>query len=114
MRRRPGVAAGEAHVLQVLPRLQVRRRVDGAVVAEADQPDWMNLEVQVRRRPLRIAGVADEAQHVARVDLVAVDRERRERRQVRVVEEFPWPSRTHRRLPPTTFQPTEKTVPDAT
>ena len=46
----------------------------------------MDLEVEVVRRRLRVAGVADEADHVAGLHLVAVDGERRERREVRVVE----------------------------
>ena len=89
MLRRPRVAAGEADVLEMLPGEQVRSGIHGAVVPQPDQADGMDLEVQVRRRPLRVAGIPDEAEHIAGVDLVAVDRQRRERGEVRVVEEVP-------------------------
>ena len=46
----------------------------------------MHLEVEVVRRALRVAGVADEAEHVAGVDVRAVDRERRVGGEMRVVE----------------------------
>ena len=42
--------------------------------------------MEVVRRRLRVAGVADEADDGARLDLVAVDGERRERGEMRVVE----------------------------
>src|SRR5438876_2270668 len=48
----------------------------------------MDLEVQMERRPLRVACIADETDDVARVHLAPVHRERRERREVRVVEEI--------------------------
>ena len=51
----------------------------------------MDLEVQVRRRSLRVARVPDEPEHVSGMDLVAVDRKRREGGKVRVVEEIPLP-----------------------
>ena len=60
----------------LLPGLQVARRVDRAVVAEREQADRVNLEVEVDRRPARVAGLAHEAEHVAGVHLGAVDRER--------------------------------------
>ena len=46
----------------------------------------MNLEVKVRRRRERIAGVADEADHVAGLDALRVQSERRIAREMRVVE----------------------------
>ncbi len=45
----------------------------------------MHLEVNVIRRSLRITGVADEAEDVARVHDRAVHRERRVSREMRVV-----------------------------
>ena len=60
--------------------------VDDAVVAERQQADRVDLEVEVVRRRLRVAGVADEADHGAGLHLVAVDGERRERREMGVVE----------------------------
>src|SRR5437667_45555 len=38
---------GEVKVLLLLPRLQVRRRVDGAVVAKSEVGNGVNLEVEV-------------------------------------------------------------------
>ena len=72
----------------MLPCRQVRRRIDCAVVAQAEQADRVDLEVQVERRSLRVARVADEPDHVAGVDLVPIYRHRRERRKVRVVVEI--------------------------
>src|SRR5207248_3485538 len=43
-------------------------------------------EMEVRRRAGRVAGVPDEAEHLAGLDMEAVLRERREGREVRVVE----------------------------
>ena len=68
------------------PRVEERRGVDDTVVAEEEQRDGVDLEVQVRRRPLRVAGVAHEAEDGAGLDARPVDREGRERGEVRVVE----------------------------
>ena len=46
----------------------------------------MDLEVQVVRRRRRVAGIAHEPEHGPRLDLTAVDRERRVRGEVGVVE----------------------------
>ena len=66
--------------------VEERRRVDRAVVAEVQQRDGVHLEVEVRRRALGVARVAHEADHLPRLDARAVEDERRERREVRVVE----------------------------
>ena len=87
--RRPAAAGGEGDVLEPPPRDQVRVRRDDAVVAHRQQRDRVNLEVQVVRRPLRVAGVADEADHLPCPHLVAVDGERREGGQVGEVELVP-------------------------
>ena len=50
------------------PREQDRVRSDDAVVAEAEHRDGVDLEVEVRL-VLGVTGVADEADHVARLDL---------------------------------------------
>ena len=76
------------------------RRVDGAVVAHAEQRDRMDLEVEVVRRALRVAGVADEAEHLARVHARAVHGERRVGGEMRVVELVALASRSQSRLPP--------------
>src|SRR6266496_3419978 len=85
-RRHPAGDVREDDVLPVLPGLQVQRRVDGAVVAHEDQRRGVDLEVEVRRRAGRVAGVPDEAEHFAGLDMEAVLREWREGRKVRVVE----------------------------
>ena len=46
----------------------------------------MDLEVEVRRTAVGVAGVADETDDVARFDASPLDGERRVRREVRVVE----------------------------
>src|SRR5437764_865460 len=79
----------EAHGLEVLPGLEVLRRVDCAVVAEVDQRRRMDLEVEVRRCAGRVAGVADEPEHLARLHAPAVPGQWREGREVRVVELVP-------------------------
>ena len=73
----------------MLPRLQVERGVDGAVVAHEDQRRRVHLEMEVGRRPSRVAGVAHEAEHVAGPHVAAVLRQRRERGKVCVVELVP-------------------------
>ena len=55
--------------MEVLPRDEVGRRVDRAVVVEVEQRHRVDLEVEVVRRPFRITGVADEAEHGARLHL---------------------------------------------
>ena len=79
-------ATGNGRPLDAATPVEVGRRVDGAVVAEEEHRDRVHLEVEVRRRPLGVAGVAHEADHLAGLDVRAVLRERRERREVRVVE----------------------------
>jgi hypothetical protein len=49
----------------------------------------MHLEVEVRRRSLRVARIADVAEDVARLDACAVDGKRREGLEVSVVELVP-------------------------
>ena len=83
--RGPGDAGGEAHVLEVPPRIEIRRRVDGAVVAEEEQRGRVHLEVEVVRAAGGVAGVPHEAEDVARVDVRTVPRQRRVGGQVRVV-----------------------------
>src|SRR5207248_8142945 len=82
----PRAGVRELDVLEVLPRVEVRRGVDRAVVAEGEQSDRMDLEMQVVRRPLRIAGVPDESEHGARMNACAVHRRGRVCGEVRVVE----------------------------
>ena len=116
-RTRPGSHApvrAEADVLQPLPRVEVRRRVDRAVVAEPEQRHRVDLEVQVVRRALGVAGVADEAEHVAGPDLRAVQRVRRIGGEVRVVELVALAVAQPEAPAADSFQPTEKTVPSAT
>ena len=72
-------AAG-GQVAAPLPGGEDRVRVDRVAVAGVD------LEVDVRRRRLRVAGVADEAEQRARLDPPAADRLGREGGEVRVEE----------------------------
>ena len=81
----------EARVAACLPRRQVRERVHDAVVAEPEQRHRMHLEVQVRWSSPRVAGVADEAEHVAGPDPRALPGERRVGGQVSVVVLVPLP-----------------------
>ncbi len=86
-RRRPAGHGGERQIGEPLPRRQVRiGRHRASVVAAVQQRDGMDLEVEVVRRVLGVTRVPHEADHVARSHLRAVDREGRERREVRVVE----------------------------
>ena len=73
----------------MLPGVQVRRRVDGSVVAEREVGDRVHLKVQVVGRALGVAGVADETDHFSRLDTAAVLRGRRVRGEMRVVELVP-------------------------
>ena len=114
-RRHPALdVRQEAHVLQVLPRPQVRGRVDRAVVAHEEQRGRVHLEVQVRRRSLRRRRCCRRSRpprppsRGAR-SWPAARRPRGARSRTRCPAE----SRSQRRLPPTSFQPTEKTVPSA-
>ena len=75
-RRRPAHGRVEANVLEPPPRIEVRRGIDGAVVAETEQPDRVHLEMEMVRRALGITCVADEAEHVPRAHDRAVDGER--------------------------------------
>src|SRR5215831_19647314 len=59
---------GEEDVLLVLPGDEEREGSDDPVVAESEQPDRMDLEMQVRSAPVRVTGVPDEADDVARLD----------------------------------------------
>ena len=96
-------------VAMALPGLQVVVGRDGPLPARVD------LEVQVRRRADGVAGVADEADDVARVDVRAVLGDRRVGREVRVVE--PVAVRCPRstgRQPPRRFQPTLCSTPRCT
>ena len=76
--RSPRRPAGELdrrqhlHVLGERPRAEVRRRVDGAVVAEVQQAGRVHFEMEVRRRRERVAGIPDEAEHVAAVNSAVV------------------------------------------
>src|SRR3954451_23535003 len=70
----------------MLPGHQVRGRVDGAVVAQIQQADRVDLEVEVIRRRRRIARVAHEPEYGARLDLLAVDGKGRVGGQVRVIK----------------------------
>ncbi len=86
--RRPGLRCGAAadlglsrcdadrQILRALPAQQVAVRVDHPVVAEPEQRGRVDLEVQVRRGSASVAGVADEADHVARPNPNAVLGER--------------------------------------
>src|SRR5262249_40916082 len=73
-------------VLPVLPGDEERIRGDDAVVAEAEEPGGVDLEVEVRRPAVRVARVPDEADDVTRLDARALHGERRVRGAVRVVE----------------------------
>ena len=84
--RKVGAAGVERHVLRAAPGVEERVRRDGAVVAHREQRDRVDLEVEVHGRELGVAGLAHEAEHVAGLDLAAVDRERRVGREMRVVE----------------------------
>ena len=75
-----------------------------------EQRDGMDFEVQMRRRRERVAGVADEADHLARLHVLAAGRAR-VAGEVGVVELVPLPSRTQRRQPPRRCQPTRFSVP---
>jgi hypothetical protein len=75
-----------AKTLHVPPIVEVARRIDRAVVVEPEQLVRMDLEVQVRRGRERIAGVADEADHVARLHVLRAHRQRRVAGEMRVVE----------------------------
>ena len=85
-RRGPAAGDRERQVLLVLPRVEVRRRVDSAVVAEVEERHRVDLEVEVVRRSLGVAGVAHEADHLPGLHVRAVDGGGRERGEVRVVE----------------------------
>src|SRR5919106_384761 len=76
----------EREVAQALPREQVGVRVDYAVVAHPEEPERVDLEVEVRRRPERVTSRADEADDVAGPDRRSLDRLRRVGGQVRVIE----------------------------
>ena len=69
-----------------LPGDQVRIGVDDAVVALRLELGRVDLEVEVRGRTDRVAGGADEADDVACMDEGALPCERREAREVGVVE----------------------------
>ena len=85
-RRDPAACDRERQVLLMLPGIQVRGRVDSTVVAEVQERHRMDLEVEVVRRSLGVAGVAHEADDLSRLHVRAVHRVDRERREVRVVE----------------------------
>ena len=70
---------------------EVGAGVGRAVLPEEEHRDRVHLEVEVRRHPAGVAGVAHEADHLPRPDVGAVRRERRERREVRVEERVPLP-----------------------
>ena len=70
----------------MLPGIEIRRRIDGAVVAEVEQRDRVHLEVQVVGRPLGVAGVAHEPDDLARLHVCAVRGRGREGREMGVVE----------------------------
>jgi hypothetical protein len=59
--------------LEVRPGVEVRRGIDGAVVAEAEQLVRVDLEMQVRRTRERVTGVADEADHLSRPHIARVE-----------------------------------------
>src|SRR5438067_12475632 len=65
-RRRPADGRVEANVLETPPRIEVRRGIDGAVVAETEQPDRVHLEMEMVRRAFGVARIAYEAEHVSR------------------------------------------------
>ena len=70
----------------MLPGVQVRRRVDGTVVAEVEERHRVDLEVEVERRALGVAGVAHEPDHLPGLDMRSVEGGSREGGEVRVVE----------------------------
>jgi hypothetical protein len=71
---------------QAPPRVQVPRRIDGAVVTEMKQGSRVNLEMQVGSRRERITGVTDEPDHLAGLHAGGAEREPRVAGEVRVVE----------------------------
>ena len=73
----------------MLPGEQVRRGVNGSVVAECEVGDRVYLEVKVVRRSLGVSGVADEADDLSRLDAVSVSRRGRIGGEMRVVELVP-------------------------
>src|SRR3954453_18354058 len=87
--RRPRALGGDRPLLQPLPCGEVARRIDGAVITEAEHSDGMDLEVEVVRRAFGVARVPREADDIAGVDVRAVFGERRERGEMRVVELVP-------------------------
>ena len=74
------------HGVRLRPGAQVRRRVDRAVVAEVEKAVRVNLEMEMRLRRERVAGIADEPDHVPAVDCATVSRQPRVPGQMRVVE----------------------------
>ena len=79
----------EGDVLGAAPRDEDRVRSDDTVVAEPAHRGGMDLEVEMRRPSFGVAGVTDETDHVARLHARSLDRERRVRGEVGVVELVP-------------------------
>jgi hypothetical protein len=65
-----------AEASEVLPVVEVAGGVDGAVVAEIEERAGVDLEVEVRRGGERVAGIADEADHLAGSHAFGVEGER--------------------------------------
>ena len=63
--------------------------VHGSVVAQVEQADGVDLEVEVIRRAFRVTRVAHEAEDGASLDVGAVHGRRREGGEMRVVELVP-------------------------
>jgi hypothetical protein len=72
--------------LDMRPRAEVVGGIDRAVVTEAEECAWVNLEVEVRRGGERVTGVTNEADYLPGTDLTGMEGDRRESGKVCVVE----------------------------
>ena len=76
----------EGDVVGATPGEQDRVRRDDAVIAQTQHRSRVNLEVEMRRAAVGVAGVAHEADHVTCLHAATLDGERRVGREMRVVE----------------------------
>ena len=99
---------------EVAPTVDVRRRVHRAVVVELQQLVRMDLEMQVRRCRERVSAVTDEADDVALLHVLRLQRERRVPQEGARSRTGCGCGRTPERQPPRRCEPTRLTCASAT